>query len=168
MQKSSLLRTDKEITEIYYRNVQSVFRIAFMYLGNRADSEDAVQSVFMKFIDSKPYFNDEEHERAWFVTVTKNLCKNVLKSSWRIRKEDIEKAELPCYTDCYDEESEVLNEIRRLKPDYRITVYLYYYEGFSVREIAELLSKKESTVQTWLARGREGLRMELGGESHEA
>lgn len=168
MEKLSLLRTDKEVTDIYYRNVQSVFRVALMYLGNISDAEDVVQNVFMKFIDSEPQFQNEGHEKAWFITVTKNMCKNILKSIWRTKREDIEGIELSSYVEAGNEESGIMSKIMELKPNYRIAVYLYYYEEFSVREIGELLNKSDSTIQTWLARGREKLRIELGGEAYEA
>ncbi len=168
MEKSSLLRTDKEITDIYYRNVQSVFRVAYMYLGNNTDAEDIVQNVFITFMDKNPEFNDMNHEKAWFVTVTKNKCKNLLKSFWKGRQGDFSDLEQISYEQKFKEEDEIVDKLKKLKRDYRVVIYLYYYEGFSVKEIGNILNKSESTIQTWLARGREKLRIELGGELYEA
>ncbi len=134
-----------------------------MYLGNRQDAEDVVQEVFVKYIDKAPEFNGLGHERAWFITVTKNFCINQKKSFWNSRREELNEEIIPSYAENYAEQIEVLEELKRLKGKYRVVIYLYYYEGFTVREIAQMMAKKESTIQTWLARGRKCLGEGLGG-----
>lgn len=81
----TLLRTDKEIAEIYARHVDTVYRVCFAYLKNSADTEDMVQSTFLKLIEYKGQFNDEEHEKAWLIVTSTNMCKNLLKHWWRKR-----------------------------------------------------------------------------------
>ena len=58
----------------------------------------------------------------------------------------------------------MLHEVMVLEPKYRLSIYLYYYEGYSVREVAQIMRTRESTVQTWLQRGREKLRGALAEE----
>lgn len=88
----SLLRTDKEIAEIYSRQVKTVYRVCFAYMKNAADTEDAVSDTFMKMIRSGAGFVSEEHEKAWLIRTASNVCKDMLKSWWRKREklEDFE------------------------------------------------------------------------------
>ena len=85
----SLLRTDKEIEEIYERNRITVYRVCFAYMKNPADTEDAVQETFIRLIDKVPKFESEEHEKAWLIRTASNICKNELKH-WRRRNENID------------------------------------------------------------------------------
>ena len=57
-----------------------------------------------------------------------------------------------------------MRKIAQLPPKYRVPMYLYYFEGYSIKEIAELTGSKTSTLQTRLARGREKLREVLEEE----
>ena len=86
---NSLLRTDKEIAEIYTRHSKTVYRVCFAYMKNPADTEDAVQDTFFQLIKSGPAFESEEHEKAWLIRTASNICKDVLRRWWR-RRENIE------------------------------------------------------------------------------
>lgn len=156
--------TDKEITDIYMRNSDTIYRVAFLYMGNKADAEDVLQNVFFKLIDSGKSFSDDSYERAWLITVTKNVCRDLIKSVWRTRVVDFEGINEPSYTDIYKAESMLLPEIMRLKSNYRVVLYLYYYEDYSIRDISEILNRKESTIQTWIAEGRKRLKKQMGGD----
>ncbi|MEI3340247.1 MAG: sigma factor [Eubacterium sp.] len=81
-----------DIQTIYERQCSRVYRIAMLYLKNTSDAEDAVQNIFLKYMEKKPSFCDENHEKAWFITVTGNYCKDILRTFWR-RKVDF--VELP-------------------------------------------------------------------------
>jgi RNA polymerase sigma-70 factor (ECF subfamily) len=70
------------LQELFERQHRRVYRIAMMMLNNASDAEDAVQNIFMKYIEKGIEFTDEEHEKAWFITVTKNYCKDQLKAYW--------------------------------------------------------------------------------------
>lgn len=117
----------------------------------------------MRYIDKAPAIGDAGYERAWLITVAKNLCINHKKSFWQSRREELKEDIIPVDAERYEEQIEVLEELRKLKGKYRVVIYLYYYEGFTAREIAKMISKKESTVQTWFARGRQNLGEGLGG-----
>ncbi len=86
---NSLLRTDKEIAEIYIRHSKTVYPVCFAYMKNAADTEDAVQDTFFQLIRSGPAFDNEEHEKAWLIRTASNICKNALRHWWR-RPENIE------------------------------------------------------------------------------
>lgn len=165
MGNHSLLRTDKGWAEIYQRHADLVYRLCYLYLRNSVDAEDAVQSVFVKLIKSPPAFNGYEHEKAWLTVTTRNHCKDLLKSWWRSRRVDM--ADLPEVAAWQgDEDSgEVLAKLLSLPEKYKTVLYLYYYEDYTVREIASMLGCSDSTVQTRLARGRKRLKMDLGGNA---
>ena len=86
---NSLLRTDKEIAEIYMRHCKTVYRVCFAFMKDPADTEDAVQDTFFRLIKSGPAFENEEHEKAWLIRTASNICKNMLRHWWR-RRENID------------------------------------------------------------------------------
>lgn len=156
------LRTDEKLVEVYQRNADMVYRLCYMYLKNSFDADDAVQSVFLKFIESKQEFKESEHEKAWFIVTTKNHCKNILKSWWKSHRIDVETFPETVYWDSHEQQNEIIEKLLLLPEKYKITLYLYYFEEYSIKEISKLLGRKESTIQSQLSRGRERLKIELG------
>lgn len=156
-----------KMEEIYSRNVDTVYRVCFSFMKNRADTEDIVQETFLKLLDRKISFQSPEHERAWLIVTASNLCKNALKHWWR-RHEDIDALETAAQG--YDPETaEAVQAIMALPPDYKLVVYMYYYEGYSTPEIARFTGMKQATVRSKLHRAREKLKKSLeGGADHEA
>lgn len=151
-----------DIKEVYDRQSRTIYHLAMTYLKNTADAEDVVQNVFVNYIKNKPEFKSLEHEKAWFIVATKNHCKNLLKNFW---KSKVDMGEIPEKN--YEETEEgsfVLDKIMELPVKYREVLYLYYYEEYSIREISELLSRKESTIQTQLAAARQKLKNTWGKE----
>ncbi|MHA7966018.1 RNA polymerase sigma factor [Paenibacillus sp. CAU 1782] len=140
--------------EVYTRHVNLVYRLCFVYLRNTADAEDAVQTVFVKLIQSDVQFNGSEHEKAWLTVATRNHCKDLLKHWWKRRRVSLDTLpEIPDWP-VGGSSTEVLGRLLQLPEVYKSVLYLYYYEEYSVREISGLLGWKESTIQTRLARGR--------------
>ena len=164
MENDSLLCTDKEFAEIYQRNKDMVYRMCYLYLKNSADAEDAAQTVFLKWLRSNQMFNEQEHEKAWFITTAKNHCKDILKSRWRTHRISFDDLpEVPCW-DKDKEPGEVLIKLLSLSEKYKTVLYLFYFEEYSIKEIAAILKRKESTIQTQLSRGRKYLKFDLGGQ----
>ncbi len=161
----SLLRTDKEIAEIYSRQVKTVYRVCFAYMKNAADTEDAVSDTFMKMIRSGGGFESEEHEKAWLIRTASNVCKDMLKSWWRKREklEDYEQRQGsgPVEVD------ETLQAVMALPEKYKTVVYLYYYEGYNSVEISKILLKPQSTIRNYLCEARNILRERLGSDFNE-
>ena len=153
--------------QVYERQTDRVYRTAMMYLKNADDAEDVVQGVFLRFLEKGPDFKDEQHEKAWFLTVTRNYCKDVQKNFWR---RNVDLGTVPEGETQKENETakEVLDAVLTLQVKYREVIYLYYYEGYPVKEIAGMLHRKESTVQTQLADARKKLKAELerGGIVH--
>lgn len=137
----------------------AVYRLAMVYLGRHADAEDVTQEVFLRLLHRAPSFTGEDHEKRWLLQVTANLCKDQLRSFWRKRVTQLEDS-LPAAA---PEEREALRAVAALPEKYRLPIHLYYYEGYSVTEIAEILKLGQSAVKMRLKRGRELLKIELGG-----
>ncbi len=136
-----------------------VRRICFLYLKDRADIEDVFQEVFIKLFLHKVPFESEQHQKAWICRVTFNKCKDMCKSFWHRRVVSIEDTEIPYEN---PEQAELLDAVLKLPPDHRQVIYLHYYEGRSIPEIAGLMNKKLNTAYTLLGRAKERLRKRVG------
>ena len=135
-------------------------------LKNYADTEDIFQTVFLKYVLSSVLFENEEHEKAWFIRVTINACKDLLKSFFRNHTTSLDElmeqpAKLP------PDYREVLEAVLSLPPKYRDVIYLHYYEGYTAPQISRILGKNVNTIYTLLTRSRHLLREKLGGDGYE-
>lgn len=149
--------THDEITSIYNKHVNTVYRVCFTYLkGNMMDVEDAVQSTFIALMRSGKSFISSSHEKAWLIKVASNLCKNMLLR--KHRNDIVFDPDRHIVLEEKDETKEALMQI----PEYeRLSLYLHYYEGYTAKEIGEMLHKHESTVWGYLHKGRGILRSML-------
>ncbi len=143
----------------------TVFRVAYHALGNRMDAEDVVQGVLLKLYRADKPFASDDHAKHWLLRVTVNDCRKLLRAPWRGRTFPLEDFDGPVTPP--EDHSDVLSAVMALPPKYRMCVYLYYYEECSVREVAQALHAKESTVQTWLQRARQLLKRALDEEKEE-
>ena len=139
---------------------QMVYRIAFNYLANPHDADDIVQDAFLKFYICKSPFQSDEHIRYWLIRVTINLCKNELRKPFRRNNIPFDElsASIPFE---HKEQSELFESVMSLPEKHRIVLYLFYYEGLSVKEIAGMLGLNESAVTSRLSRARKQLKLEL-------
>ena len=142
-----------------------ILRLSYTYLGSTHDAQDICQSVLLGLLTDNRVFTSSEHEKAFVIRSTANACKDVLKSAWRRRTCGIEAcAETPAPA---PEEHGLLAAVQELPRKYREAIYLHYYEGYAVNEIAGLLGQPAATVSTHLRRGREKLKTMLGGQGYE-
>ena len=140
----------------------TVTRICFVNLENCADAEDAWQNVFLKLFKAKHLWNKPHEElRKWLVTVTLNECRDIKRKLFRRNHYDIDELEVS-YTEDFNKD--LVHETRRLPAKYREVIELFYFEGYSIGEISDILSEKENTVKSRLKRGRELLKGGLGDE----
>lgn len=148
------------------RYADTVKRLCMVHLKNTADTEDIFQTVFLKYALSSAEFESREHEKAWFIRVTINACKDLLKSFFRSRTVPLDElAELPA--ELSDDNREVLEAVLSLPDKYKEAVYLHYYEDYTAPEIGKILGKNVNTVYTLLNRARQTLREKLGGDGDE-
>lgn len=147
------MRSDLEVTQAIERYADTVTRLCMIYLKNYSDSEDIFQTVFLKYALSSVAFESPEHENSWFVRVTINACKDLLRNVFRRKAVPLDEvAGLPQVTDC--EHREVLEAVLSLPEKYRVVIYLHYYEGYTAPEIAKVMGRNVNTVYTRLNRGR--------------
>ncbi len=159
------MRSEQDVNRAIELYADTVKRICFLHLKNYYDTQDIFQKVFLKYLMYEGDFQSEEHRKAWIIRVTVNSCKDLLRDYYRKNTLSIEEATNE-YASC-DENREILNAVLALEPKYKDVVYLFYFEGYTACEIAEILNKKENTVYSLLSRAREKLKKELGGEDFE-
>jgi len=158
----TLQRTGKEITEIYNRQVDTVYRICYSFMKNPTETEDLVQETFLRLMASNVIFQSQEHEKAWLIVTASNLCKDSLKKWWR-KQEPLEEYEKTLRQPPF-EVNEVLDAVMKLPADQKTAVYMYYYEGYTTSEISAYLKCPQATVRSRLARARKVLKQKLGGD----
>ena len=151
--------TDETFRRYVEQYADTVFRVAFHSLRHRADAEDVMQTVFLRLYQTRTPFQGEEHVRHWLIRVAVNESRRTLRSHWRRNRVPLEQE--PAVEVETAGELALYQAVMALPEKYRLCIYLYYYEGYAVKEIARALGAKESTVQTWLMRAREKLRGEL-------
>lgn len=155
----ALLRTDKDIETIYQRHVDTLYRVAYSFMKNPADAEDMVQEAFVRLLRGDVTFTSEQHEKAWLIVTVSNLCKSALRSPWRRRESFDDLTEQPMAEDPAPDET--LQAVLALPEEYKLPVYLYYYEGYPTADIAEMLGVAPATIRSRLNRARKKLKLTL-------
>ena len=152
------------------RYENTLYRTALAILDNPAEAEDAVQDTFLRWLEKRPDFNDEEHEKAWLLRVTVNSCRDLWRGAWLKRvvlgaptlelipaqDETIEKRE---------EKEELMRAVNKLPGAFREAVLLHYYQGLGISEIAQMLDLPEGTISSRLSRARKKLEVLLKEEA---
>ena len=160
------MRSEEQVIKAIEQYSDTVKRICFVHLKNEADTQDIFQTVFLKYALSQVEFESPEHEKAWLIRVAINACKDLLKSFFRTHTVSLEEAEIKEEVPGEDY-SEVMEALLRLPEKYRRVIYLHYYEEYTAPQISKILGKNVNTVYTLLARAKNLLRKELGGEKLE-
>ena len=143
----------------------AVFRTAMCYTKNKADADDIMQEVFLKLYTADTYFENDTHAKAWLIKVTANMCRNMLKNPWKKLIQPIEAAEnMPAES---ERKSGLVDIIMKMKSKNRIVLYMHYFEGYTTREVAEILGIKENAVTSQLYRGRKQLKDLLLKEGYD-
>lgn len=162
-----------------------LFKLSYIRLQNVEDAEDVVQEVFYQYIKNRASFQSPEHEKAWLLKVTMNACRKVWRSAWYRHRSDWQHDD-DAREENWPEEirgasgssqpgpeeaafqkekrRQLLNAVLDLPAKYRDVIHLFYYEELSVKEIAKVTGRAESTVTSQLTRGREMLRKVLRSE----
>lgn len=160
MMHDALQRTGRAVRDVYEEHAAAVYRVAYSYMKNRYDAEDALQETFLRLLRADVTFADRGHELGWLIRTAQNVCRDMLKSKARGHEDLDAHPELPAP----ERDDSVLRAILALPEKYKAVVYLYYYEGCTVREIASMLRLPPNTVKTRLSRARKALKNEMGGD----
>lgn len=143
-------QTLEELVERYRNNL---FAVAFNVCKNAQDAEDVVQDTFLRYYTMKKEFDSEQHIRAWLIRVAINKAKNCNRTFWRRNKCSIEEYMETLMFETPESEN-LFETVMKLPEKYRIVIHLFYYEDYTVHEIAEILNLGESNVKVRLSRGR--------------
>lgn len=146
------------------RYAPAVFRLAYAKTGCRMDAEDIMQEVFLRLVKSSPVFDSEAHAKAWLLKVASHCASDLFRLPWRKQEEPLDE-DLPAPDP--SEPGNVTQAVLDLPARYRIPIHLYYYEEYSVAEIARITGKSEGTVKSLLFRARKLLKAKLGEEEDD-
>ena len=160
------VRSEQETNRAIALYSDMIRHICLYHLKSIEDTEDVFQNVFLKYLFYDGTFMNADHEKAWFIRVTINACKDFLKSLFRHKTVPLETlTEEAAHID--PDHREVLEAILSLPAKYKDVIYLYYYEGYSAAEIAAIMNSKENTIYSLLSRGRSILKEKLGGDEFD-
>lgn len=161
------LNTRDSFNEVLMHYSDMVYRLAFSRVANSFDANDIVQDVFLRYVRADKTYTDEEHRKAWLITVTINCSKSMLLSSWHKRRSDEELNENQGTYDKaihdIEQHSTVYKAVMELPVKYRTVIHLFYYEDLPILKICEVTGLSENTVKTHLLRARKLLKDKLKG-----
>ena len=156
--------TNQDVEKYVRMFHKMLYRLAFSYLRSTADAEDVCQDSFIRLMKYPVEFPTDEDCRRWLIRVVINLSKNLLK----YRKNHAEPMEIPCDISGNSAEptaeSELVSLIKKLPGEYAAVIHLFYYEGYSAKEIAAILDVSVTAVTSRLSRGRRRLKQLLTEE----
>ncbi len=145
--------------ELYSQYKYDVYRLAYSFTGNKNDAEDITQKVFIKLYKKLDKNLVNSKIKNWLLTVTSNECKDFFKSFWKSKTKitSIENLNVSFI----EKENDILSNVNKLPKKYRICIHLFYYYGYSAKEIAKIEKTNLNTIKTRLRRGRELLKLEM-------
>ena len=151
--------TDEQFTQTAQKYMDMIFRVAYSWLRDSQDANDVTQDVLIQLYKTDKAFESDAHLKNWLIRVTVNQCKMLFRSPWR-KTEDLE-----TYAESlgFEEQahSDLFEAVMKLDRKYRVPILLFYYEGYSTKEIASILKLPEKTVSTRLFRARKLLKADL-------
>ena len=141
------------IKNSFTKYAEMLLRIAYQNVARQAYAEDIVQDVFIK-MQRERQFNDEQHIKSWLIRVTIHKCYDFNKSAWESKTENL----IDQWTAFSDEQNFIFEELFKLPEKQRNVIYLYYYEGYLIPEIAGILKESQNTISSRLTRARAQLK----------
>lgn len=124
-----------KIFDLYYKDI---YRLAYSYTQNKLDAEDITQKVFIKYYKNINKINEEKIKN-WLIITTINECKDLFKNIWNKK---VIKTDQEIIIKTNDKTGYLL---KNLPHKYRVIMHLYYYYGYTSKEISKLTNIKEST-----------------------
>lgn len=155
--KEKCTKDEAECIVNTYANM--VYRFAVSLTKNKDQADDVFQNVFLRYSKTLPVFENEEHAKAWFFTVTRNCCRSYLTTAFLRYHVPLE-MDIPIEQ---KEENALYYYVMKLPVNYRMVIHLFYYEQMTTKQIGDILHKKDATIRTWLKRAREQLKTMLEG-----
>lgn len=153
------LNEEKYLEEIVDKYSNMIYRLAMTRTGSKENSEDVLQEVMLKLAKKLPQFENEDHEKAWLIRVTINCSNTLLSSSFLKHKAELDE-NLSFET---QERHDIYYAVLELSLKYRTIIHLYYYEGYKINEISNIMKTNENTIKSQLSRAREQLKLKMKG-----
>lgn len=151
-----------EFIKIFNLYKNDVYRLAYSYTKNKSDTDDIAQNVFIKLYKRKDILKlDNDDIKKWLFKVTINECKSLFLSHWRIKVSLFDDKDIKVS----DSNNDLLDVIANLNKKERIIVFLHYYEGYKIKEIAEMMKLSEVNVKVLLSRTRKKLKNMMEGDN---
>jgi RNA polymerase sigma factor (sigma-70 family) len=147
---------EKDIREAVKKYSDMLYKICIVILCNEQDVQDAIQDTFCRYLEKKPEFRNEEHEKAWLIRVATNISRDMIR--FRIRHPKISIDELK-NSFAEPEQRETFQELLELPVKQRTAIYLHYVEGYHIKEIADIMGTTEGAIKMRLRRGKEQMRL---------
>lgn len=163
-QRNNQTNRDREIVRIVETYSDMLMRIALNRVNSIAEAEDVVQSTFERLMRRSPRFESREHEKAWLIKTAIRICIDEARRASRRTSVPLNEKIAAAYS---EESFELLETLRQLPEQDRDAVYLYYYEEYSIRDVARILGEREGTTRSRLSRARKKLRAIMEGEAYE-
>ena len=151
----------KDSDQIFKKYCKLLYKVSIIMLCSEQDAYDAVQESFLRYLSTKMDFRDEDHEKAWLTRVNINICKNMLRFKRMHPTVEYETLALHYHK---PEETGIMDTLMSLNAKDKEVLILYYIEGYSCREIADILKITESAVKKKLERARKRLKEKYEGE----
>ena len=148
-------KVNQRATALLDQYGEHILRLAYYYLHNQSDAEDILQDTLIQYLRTAPVLESPAHEKAWLLRVAGNLSKNLLRAQGYRQADQLEET---LVAQEREDLSYVWEAVKALPVPYREAIHLFYYEGYSTAQIAQILDQKESTVRSRLKRGREKLK----------
>ena len=159
---------NEDVLRLFDTYADDAFRLAYSYLGSRHDAEDVVQDVFVKLIRSDITITKGK-EKSYILTMVANKCKDFKKSSDVVYSAPFDDAvEVGSEEEIDEEDTEMYEAVSELPDKLRAAIHLHYYEGYSLKEIADILDIAPSAVSMRLTRAKEILKKRFTGGSRYA
>ena len=153
-----------DVMELFEEFSDMVYRISLVRVNQSADADDIYQDVFLRLVKHVSKLRSREHAKAWLIRCTINCCNSHHKSSWQTKTTGLEQHHDFGKVELGYEQIELLEAVRALTPEHQDVIHMFYYEGYSGKEIADFLGVNENTVKSRLRRARHELRSVLGEE----
>jgi RNA polymerase sigma-70 factor (ECF subfamily) len=163
-QRNKQAESDRQIVRIVETYSDMLLRIALNRMNSIAEAEDVVQTTFERLMKRQPRFESREHEKAWLIKTAIRICIDEARKNARHASVPLNEEIAAAYS---EESFELLDTIRQLPEKDRDAVYLYYYEEYTIREIAKLLGEREGTTRSRLSRARQKLKAIMEGDAYE-
>lgn len=149
--EEDVMKLDTEQVIATYKD--RIFAIGLSILKNPDDAEDVVQETFLRYHTYKKDFESKEHIQSWLYKVAINKAKDIQRKFWRRKQVSLEDYMATISFDTPQDE-ELFQTVMALPSKYSIVIHLYYYEDYSIKEIAQQLKLNEGNVKVRLSRAR--------------